>query len=854
MRAGPGLIERWIGFADRRRRAILAVCAILALVGGVGTVRLYADLRPDLAELLPARSQSAVDLARVTERVGGYAEETVILYGADALTLQLFADDLADELDKAPPGLIRSVEYRVDELRDFFLPRLLLFLPQHDLVHLRDTLAARIAWEREAARPHRPVTAGAELPRRPAPDVEGLVRSMRTGRRDLWSRYPDGYVMGEVSGERPGEKLTVLAMVVRLAASSGDYAKVTALDGVLHRSIAALDPAKRAPGLKVAFGGYVASNIREHAALAEDLVWATVLVILAVALAVAVYNRTWKAVFAVGVPLVCGTLVTFGLAELVVGHLNSNTAFLGSIVVGNGINVGLILFARYLEERRRGAAPLPAMQLAVAQTWLATLTAALAAGVSYASLLATDFRGFNQFGLIGGTGMALAWLFAYGMTPPLVLAWERRAPIPRAGQRPARPLFTQLVSSIVTGWPRLTVAVGVLLSAVAVALVVRYAADPIEYDFRNLRDPSALREGGPGWWDDRVDALHGGHLSPTVLLARDADEARAVSAALEAHQRRTPGTRIGEIVSIAQLVPADQEAKLPVIRELRALATPENLAFLPPDKRIAVEKVLPAGGVRPFGPQDLPAQLRLALSEVDGRVGTPVLVYPSPELSQWNGREVLQFAEELRSVTLPRPDIPMASSMLVFADVLGAIRADGPRATLLSLAGVAALVLFAFGLGRRATGGPGLRRALADAGWVLASLAVGVVWFGGLAGALGTRLNMLNFIALPITFGIGVDYATNVFQRRRVDDARSIGSVIRTTGGAVALCSLTTIIGYASLLVARNQALFSFGLLAVMGEVACLAAALFALPAVLRWRERALEGRPTAQAEPAARP
>jgi hypothetical protein len=158
---------------------------------------------------------------------------------------------------------------------------------------------------------------------------------------------------------------------------------------------------------------------------------------------------------------------------------------------------------------------------------------------------------------------------------------------------------------------------------------------------------------------------------------------------------------------------------------------------------------------------------------------------------------------------------------------------DGPRATLLSLAGVTLLVLVAFGIGKRGVG------SVADAAWVLASLAVGVLWFGGLAGALELKLNMLSFIALPITFGIGVDYATNVFQRRRVDHARSIADVVRTTGGAVALCSLTTIIGYSSLLVASNRALISFGILADLGELACLAAALFALPAVLRWREQA---------------
>lgn len=844
------LSARWVRFADRHRRFILATCALAAAAGAVGTVRLYSDLRPDLSELLPARSRSAVDAAAVSARMGGFAEESVVLSGADAMTLELLADDLVDGLEAVPPGLVRSVEARRDPVRDFYLPRLLLFPSVAELADLRDTLRARIAWEKaQATTPERPSDPAEVMPRKPPPDLEGLLERM-AGRRgsDLARRFPEGHAVGEVPGRAPGEKLTALAVVVRLEGSPDDYARVKALDRAVRSAVAALELAKRAPEVTVGYGGYVASTIREHEALAEDLVWATVLVVVAVAVAVTVYNRTWKAVPAVGFPLLCGVLATFGAADLLVGHLNSNTAFLGSIVVGNGINVGLILFARYLEERRRGEAPLAAMERAVGQTWLATLTAALAAGVSYASLLSTDFRGFNQFGLIGGIGMAFSWLFAYLMTPSLALAWERWAPIPRPGQRPAHPLFTRLASAVVTRTPRAVALSAAALCAASAALVVHLALDPIEHDFRKLRDQSAMRPGGPGWWDERVDLLRGGHLSPTVLLAQDADEARAVARAVEAHRQATPDTLVGDVLSIEQLVPAGQEAKLPLVREIAALATPGNLALLPPDRRLAVRKVLPPADLRPFGTADLPAVLRAPLTELDGRVGTPVLVYPAAQMDPWNGRSVSAFAKELRSILLPRPGIPMASSTLVFADVLAAIEKDGPRATLLSLAGVVALVLLAFGLGRRSI------RSLSDAGWVLASLGVGVLWFGGLAGAFHIRLNMLNFIALPITFGIGADYATNVFQRRRLDHARSIGDVIRTTGGAVGLCSLTTILGYSSLLVARNQALISFGLLAVMGEVACLAAALVALPAVLRWRELSREppGEPAPRLEKAA--
>ncbi|MCA9644990.1 MAG: hypothetical protein KC492_30080, partial [Myxococcales bacterium] len=62
-----------------------------------------------------------------------------------------------------------------------------------------------------------------------------------------------------------------------------------------------------------------------------------------------------------------------------------------------------------------------------------------------------------------------------------------------------------------------------------------------------------------------------------------------------------------------------------------------------------------------------------------------------------------------------------------------------------------------------------------------------------------------------------------------------VRGAVSHTGGAVALCSVTTIIGFGSLLVAQNQALFSFGLFAVAGEIACLATAVLSLPSAIAW-------------------
>ncbi|MFB1485209.1 MMPL family transporter [Corallococcus sp. RDP092CA] len=114
---------------------------------------------------------------------------------------------------------------------------------------------------------------------------------------------------------------------------------------------------------------------------------------------------------------------------------------------------------------------------------------------------------------------------------------------------------------------------------------------------------------------------------------------------------------------------------------------------------------------------------------------------------------------------------------------------------------------------------------------MLLGLLMGVVWLVGLAAALRLRLNFLNFVVLPITFGIGVDYAANLVLRYRREGPGSFTWVMDDTGGAVALCSSTTIIGYASLLFSDNRALAGFGLLATLGEGACLVAGVLALPA-----------------------
>ena len=63
--------------------------------------------------------------------------------------------------------------------------------------------------------------------------------------------------------------------------------------------------------------------------------------------------------------------MAFAVAELAFGYLNSSTAFLGSIIIGNGINYAIVLMSRYEEHRARGEDPNEALRNALGGTWRA---------------------------------------------------------------------------------------------------------------------------------------------------------------------------------------------------------------------------------------------------------------------------------------------------------------------------------------------------------------------------------------------------------------------------------------------------------------------------------------------------
>ena len=597
-------------------------------------------------------------------------------------------------------------------------------------------------------------------------------------------------------------------------------------------------PGHYAPGMRVGYSSDVAISVEEMDALEADLSVSSILVAVAEITVIVLYYRWWGSIFALFPPLLLATVYAFGIASLPPGNvteLNSNTAFLGSIIVGNGINVGIVLLARYREARKRGASVDEALAVGVWGARLGTLAAALAAAASYGSLVLTEFRGFRQFGYIGGAGMIASWVTAFVLGPPLIRWLDRGAPGALETDASRMGMMGR-VAWCVERWPVAIVGAAAILTAVSALAICRF--DPsthVEYDFSKLRRVDTWQN-GDGYWGRRVDALLGRYLTPTVVLSDSVEGSSAAEKAIRQSVDQGPlKPMVASVRSSDDVLPGDQEAKLDVVRQIREMLTPKIRSLLEADRRKQLDEMLGPEAIRPLRVEDLPQSFTGGLRDRNAAMGRTVLVYPRPSDSLWREKEIRTFVQNLREAGAAglgpgAQPARVAGSIPLSDDIIASISRDAPLASFVSFAAVVAIVLIV------------LRGGMASA-CVIGSLVVGVVWLAGATMLLHIKINFCNFVAFPITVGIGVDYSVNVMTRYAQDGEHDVTGAVRSTGAAVGLCSLTTSIGYSSLLLAKNRALYLFGLTAVLGEIACLTAAVVALPALLVALRRLGRGR-----------
>jgi predicted RND superfamily exporter protein len=827
------LLERFVDWQTRRPLQVLALVLLVTVPSIWAATKL--ELWTGFDALLPENKPSVIESRRVGEKTAGVASLILVIDGKNPDALVKFGDALLPDLRALGPEWVGTAENGIQAQQDFFAKHRALYLPLDRIQKVNALIDARLSYE----------VYGSFTDEAPEPVTrESIERILNpegksTAAPSTGPPYPGGYYM---NAER-----TRLITILRTPVAAGDLVASTALRKKVEGVVAAKNPASFDPSITVGYTGDIVTASEQYGTVKNDMASVGILGILLILFVDWLFFLRLRAVLAMAVAIGVGMAWCFALTWVFIGHLNTASGFLVSIVFGNGINVGILLRARFNEARRDGAPLREAALVAYRGTWRATLTVAVAAAVGYGSLATTSFRGFRDFGLIGGYGMLLCWLATYVVMIPLLALlepwgrsqdgavkkgiWHRGIPFgaPFARLAPLAPRFVAVASvalAIGAGWA-----------------TWRYLkSDPIEYELWRLEnDPGpAVERSSASVLGDSVGPICGrtGPDGMAILVDR-VDQVQPLTQVLQARWDAAPADKkpFARVYTILDLIPDHQAEKLAVLTEARTrLERLRQLGKISDADWATANEWVPAD-LAVFGIAELPEQVARPFTERDGTRGRIVYIAPTENESVRDVRYLRRWADSFRFVPLPSGEtIVGGGRAVVVADMLEAVIGEGPKATLASILGTA-IVVFIAGLGARGPASESssarVRRGLGTGVLVLVALAMGMSFMGAAFERVGLKINFLNFIAIPITCGIGADYAINVVHRWRAEGPGKLVLAVRETGGAVVLCSLTTTLGYLALLRSINAAVRTFGTAAVIGEVSCLFAALVALPALL---------------------
>ena len=846
----------------RRPWTSLAILSLITLAMGVLGAQIR--IRTDLRLLLPSDAPSVKALALSEKRLGSTDFFTIAFEDSSAEKVGRFQKALADSLGHWKES--QWVQY--DEDRQFFERHALLYLPADQL---RD-LEARLASMAKSAKSYNPlfVDLGDSAPQAPAnlegwPDrmslykqgipmdvVEGLLerldkesgneaKALANPAASVSPQLPDS-LKSRMIGWHPETGQWVGVVMAQLSTPSTEAAFATQAK-VKGEELSRSTQQAMGIGIRSSVVGAYRDPSIEIEEIGADM-WISSIVAMVLILGLLLYYMRRPAnVLVVFVPLLVAMVWMMGAAQLVYGRLTVLTSFVLALLSGLGIEYGIHVYSRWMEERRKGATVDASMEVALARTGSSLVSAMTASVVCMLALQVGHFQGFKEFGIVVSMGIFLAFLAAMLVLPPLLFALVRIGNrLSGKGWDRIRWLVTSDENAegaiLVPRWTWSGKAMRILFG-ISVAITLFFAASPrvgFENDFKNLRggqDRYAwISEKFRAWTKGpaapgKQDGISygravgkGKNTTPSLIMAESEAQMREIHDTLGARFGSPADTMLKSFVTIQSFVPSPeaQLERMAILSRIReqldgtAFAKADSLqkAKLATLRRFTVCDT--------FGFDSLPAYARRYMTESDGSHGKFGFLFA--EMRESYAVESRKFQLRNGEFRTSTGIVPVASSGFIYADVVQLVKQDVGRLAIAVFLFLAAIVW----LDTRSW-----RGMVVNIGYI----ALIAVWTDGAMGWLGLKLGMFNVVMLPALLSNTVDATIHLYHRRMEAGAGKIGEIYNTAGSSVLAGTLTNAFGFLALLVVSHQGLNTIGMLACLGYAAGIAIMFMTMPFVL---------------------
>jgi predicted RND superfamily exporter protein len=502
------------------------------------------------------------------------------------------------------------------------------------------------------------------------------------------------------------------------------------------------------------------------------------------------------------------------------------------------------------------------------------VTGALTTAAAFYVLRVTDFRGLAELGIIAGTGILFSLVSMLTILPSL-MTLRFRAKGLSSGSGQMRESFLGRALARLAAVIRDRAGTVITIAALG-TLILCYFAPRVKFDYNFLHIQPVTSTTAE--YEEVLMERTGLAPSFNVIVKND------LASLDDACTKLVKMPSVSRVDSASTLVPVDQQQKLPVVRsvvgEIAELKQHVAAHHMPPDLTglvnqygemqkglqtalkaralVGNEQILSeiekcsravglflmkyesadksvVGGrlaefseglfihvreemdvlaserqIEPITFSDLPENIR---TRVVGKTGK-YAAYVFPSQSIWNKAFLDRFNADVLSVA------PDAAGTALFAQTMLDVAGHALRQSSILVSG--AVVVLVFLHFRKATLVP----------LALLAVGIGVIWMLGLMDIVSWHYNPINMMAVPLMLGIGIDSGVHIVHRF-YENGRDIENALSTSGRAITVSSLTTIAGFACLLLSTHRGLIGLGKLMVLGVGACLIASLVVLTATL---------------------
>ena len=630
----------------------------------------------------------------------------------------------------------------------------------------------------------------------------------------------------------------------------------------------------RFPGLKVGVTGPGALEADEMTSAMADIGIASWVSLISQMLLITLFFRSIKRSLVQGLVLFMGLCWTFGAATLVVGHLNILSIVFGPLLLGIAVDFGIHWYSRLEEEQ--GHLPRCRMEdwnCTMRQSTPGILYAALTAVVSVIPLIFTGFKGLTELGLIMTMGISLHIFLSLGFLPALAVVTERFLPTTKPGATSACGGHPQPFLSI--GWrhPMVLVLIGLLVTFVG---GISLAHVPFDLNPLHLQNPNTESV----VWEMRLIENSKYSTSYGTMMVMSLKKLPETIKAL----KKLP--TVSHVESILSFLPSQVKAKQHLLQGLQPLIkdvqfapssrTPPNpgelaailgrIRFKLSQAAAAGNEVDPAtrkqlkeanrlllhlitllgsrsdshleprlaafekkfigdlrdkwellaanikGAAQPPTIQDLPQDVRERF--VSNKGNYLIRVFPAQDI--WDPKPLGRFVQDLRRI-----DSDVVGDPVLLYTFTREFRNACLWAAAMALLGITVLLIF-------------LLRSVRLTMLALIPLVVGTSLTLIMMWVLEVPFNQANVLFLPLILGEGVEYGIIILARWQLEESAREITLPASTAKGVLLASLTTALGFGSLMISGHRGTFSLGLLSTLGSLSVLLAALSILPAFLR--------------------